>query len=82
MSYKPECEKCGTKNHDGLNPYCIGTESQEVQFYCDKCMKILKTLKVIRDALLTGSLGVCCDEVYDYTEELLKTIEDAIYTRK
>jgi len=33
----PECEKCGSTDHDGLRPVCSETESQEVSYVCDKC---------------------------------------------
>lgn len=35
----PECEKCGSVEHNGLQQICDNTEDQDVLNVCDKCYK-------------------------------------------
>ena len=39
MSFIPECEKCGSEEHDGLRSVCDNTERQNVLYVCNKCYK-------------------------------------------
>jgi hypothetical protein len=60
MSFIPECDKCGSVEHNGLQQICDNTENQEVLNVCDKCYK--KTTEGTMSHSDTCPIQVGCPE--------------------
>jgi hypothetical protein len=69
----PECEKCGSVEHNGLQQICDNNEDQDVLNVCDKCYK--KTCKG-EDYDATDIILLQFPELWDNT---MKTFYDVFY---